>query len=85
MAKVFLVVGLPGSGKSTRARRLAIEHHALRLTPDDWMIPLFGEPAGDGKRDVLEAASSHSRCSWYAWEPMWCWILAAGAGRSDCR
>lgn len=54
MAKVFLVVGLPGSGKSTHARRLAIEHHALRLTPDDWMIPLFGEPEGEGKRDVLE-------------------------------
>jgi predicted kinase len=51
---LFLTVGLPGAGKTTRARRLAEEHGALRLTPDEWMIPLFGEPEADGKRDVLE-------------------------------
>lgn len=50
----FLTVGLPGAGKTTRARQLAKEHSALRLTPDEWMIPLFGEPEADGKRDVLE-------------------------------
>lgn len=27
---------------------------ALRLTPDEWMIPLFGEPGVGGKRNVLE-------------------------------
>jgi predicted kinase len=27
---------------------------ALRLTPDHWMIPLFGDPMADGKRWVLE-------------------------------
>ena len=27
---------------------------ALRLTPDEWMIPLFGHHDADGKRDVLE-------------------------------
>lgn len=48
------MVGLPGAGKTTRARRLAEERGALRLTPDEWMIPLFGEPEADGKRDVLE-------------------------------
>lgn len=51
---LFLLVGLPGAGKSTRARQLAKEHSALRLTPDEWMIPLFGESEADGKRDVLE-------------------------------
>ncbi|WP_245789844.1 AAA family ATPase [Streptosporangium canum] len=51
---LFLTVGLPGAGKTTRARQLAKEHKALRLTPDEWMIPLFGEPEADGKRDVLE-------------------------------
>ncbi|MGW2631562.1 AAA family ATPase [Streptomyces chattanoogensis] len=54
MTTLFLTVGLPGAGKTTRARRLAKEHRALRLTPDEWMIPLFGEPEADGKRDVLE-------------------------------
>jgi predicted kinase len=47
-------VGLPGSGKTTLARRLAAEQHAVRLSPDEWMIPLFGVPEGDGKRDILE-------------------------------
>lgn len=48
------MVGLPAAGKTTRARELAVEHRALRLTPDAWMIPLFGEPGVDGKRAVLE-------------------------------
>lgn len=51
---LFLLVGLPGSGKTTRARRLEVEHRALRFTPDEWMIPLFGESEADGMRDVLE-------------------------------
>lgn len=54
MATLFLIVGLPGAGKTTRAKSLAAEHAALRLTPDAWMIPLFGEPDAGGKRDVLE-------------------------------
>ncbi|WP_406450364.1 ATP-binding protein [Streptomyces sp. NBC_00876] len=54
MTTLFLTVGLPGAGKTTRARQLAEEHHALRLTPDEWMIPLFGESDANGKRDVLE-------------------------------
>lgn len=57
------MVGLPGAGKTTRARQLAEEHGALRLTPDDWMIPLFGEAEADGKRDVLEG-----RMLWLALE-----------------
>jgi predicted kinase len=53
--KLLLTVGLPGAGKTTRARRLATELNALRLTPDEWMIPLFGDNDAGGKRDVLEA------------------------------
>ncbi|MDH6546515.1 putative kinase [Streptomyces sp. SAI-133] len=54
MTTLFLTVGLPGAGKTTRARQLAEEHSALRLTPDEWMLPLFGDPQPAGKRDVLE-------------------------------
>jgi predicted kinase len=53
-ATLLLMVGLPGAGKTTRAKELAAAHRALRLTPDEWMIPLFGESTADGKRDVLE-------------------------------
>ena len=53
-SKLFLMVGLPGSGKTTRVRQLAPAHRALRLTPDGWMIPLFDGTQPDGKRDVLE-------------------------------
>lgn len=42
VATMFLMVGLPGAGKTTRANELAAAHRALRLTPDHWMIPLFG-------------------------------------------
>jgi predicted kinase len=48
------MVGLPGAGKTTRARQIEVERQALRLTPDDWIMPLFGEPEPDDKRDVLE-------------------------------
>jgi predicted kinase len=51
---LFLMVGLPGAGKTTRARELATTYAAIRMTPDHWMIPLFGDSMADGKRFVLE-------------------------------
>lgn len=51
---LYLMVGLPGSGKTTRAWVLAAEQPALRMSPDEWMIPLFGDSDAGGKRDVLE-------------------------------
>src|SRR5438105_2150658 len=51
---LFVLVGLPASGKTTRAREIEDQHGALRLTPDEWMIPLFGDNDASGKRDVLE-------------------------------
>jgi predicted kinase len=53
-ATLVLMVGLPAAGKTTRAKELAATHQALRLTPDHWMIPLFGDSMADGKRWVLE-------------------------------
>lgn len=54
MTRLFLTVGLPGAGKTTRAHELAQEHGILRLTPDEWMAPLFGDSRADGRRDILE-------------------------------
>jgi predicted kinase len=53
-ATLLLMVGLPGAGKTTRAKELALAHRALRLTPDEWMISLFGGTQPDGQRDLLE-------------------------------
>ena len=39
---LYIMVGLPGAGKTTLVKRLEQEHSALRLTPDEWMMPLFG-------------------------------------------
>jgi predicted kinase len=65
VATLFLMVGLPGAGKTMQAKSLAAEHAALRLSPDAWMIPLFGEPEAAGKRDVLEG-----RFIWLALEAL---------------
>ena len=56
---LFLMVGLPGSGKTVRARELAAERGALQLTADDWALSLFGQEdrhqeRPDGKRWRLE-------------------------------
>jgi hypothetical protein len=52
-AILYLLVGLPGSGKTTKAKQLEVEASALRLTLDEWMIPLFGRNV-QAERDALE-------------------------------
>lgn len=39
---LHLMVGLPGSGKTTRARRLAAELPAVHLATDRWHLALWG-------------------------------------------
>ena len=59
MATLHLMVGLPCSGKTTLAQKLEHERSALRLTPDEWQIGLFGqdaeEPAHDARHSLIEA------------------------------
>jgi predicted kinase len=38
---IYLIVGLPGAGKTARAKELEISESALRLTPDDWQLAIF--------------------------------------------
>lgn len=54
-AVMVLIVGLPGAGKTTRARQLEGELGAIRFTPDEWMSPLFGVSQVGGRRWVLES------------------------------
>jgi predicted kinase len=53
-AIVYLIVGLPGAGKTTHAKELEISAPALRLTPDEWQIMLFGRENPPDKRDLVE-------------------------------
>lgn len=52
MTTLHLMVGLPCSGKTTLAKSLEQELLALRLTPDEWHIPLFGQDAEDPQHDA---------------------------------
>jgi predicted kinase len=54
-AVMVLIVGLPGAGKTTLARRLEQELLAIRFTPDEWMDALLGVNEYDGRRWVLES------------------------------
>jgi predicted kinase len=47
MARVHLIVGPVGSGKSTFALALCREHAAVRLTLDEWMSVLFSPDRPD--------------------------------------
>ncbi len=66
---LYLTVGLPGAGKTTLARRIAEDEGILRLTPDEWMAPLFRHSDANGRRDILEG-----RLIWVAHE-----VLRSGA------
>ena len=51
---LFLTVGLPGTGKTTAARRIEIEQRALRLTKDEWVKALYGHENPPSAHDVIE-------------------------------
>ena len=59
MATLHLMVGLPFFCKTTLARKLEQERSALRLTPDEWHVRLFGqdakEPEHDTRHSLIEA------------------------------
>ena len=52
MATLHLMVGLPCSGKTTLAQKLESERSALRLTPDEWQVRLFGQDAEESEHNA---------------------------------
>ena len=50
----MVVCGLPGSGKTTLARGLEQELHAVRLSADDWMVQLGIDLFATQERDRIE-------------------------------
>lgn len=67
--ELVMMVGHVAAGKTTRAKGLAAETGAVRLSPDEWMAPLFHDPDPNGMRDVVEG-----RLIWTATE-----ILRSGS------
>lgn len=63
MATLHMMVGLPGSGKTTEAKRLEREYRALRLTPDEWQYFLFGHDI-----DQQEHDERHTKIEELMWE-----------------
>lgn len=62
MATLHLMVGLPCAGKTTLALALERECSAIRLTPDEWHLRLFGQDAED-----LEHNDRHSLIEALLW------------------
>ncbi|MCA6241071.1 MAG: ATP-binding protein, partial [Phenylobacterium sp.] len=53
MATLFMLMGLPGSGKTTLARRLEHERPALVLSPDVWMSRIVGDGYDFKRREAV--------------------------------
>jgi predicted kinase len=51
---LFLTVGLPGTGKTTAARRTEVENAALRLTKNERVKALYGHANPPSAQDVIE-------------------------------
>ena len=65
MPVLYLLCGLPGSGKTTRALRLEGERGALRLCPDEWIVVLYGE---DIRRDRAKLDAVRAPVEAVQWE-----------------
>ena len=52
--RLILITGLPASGKSTLARRLAPKIPAIRLDKDQWTTQLGHDPWDDNFRPLIE-------------------------------
>ncbi|HIY96988.1 MAG TPA: ATP-binding protein [Candidatus Borkfalkia excrementigallinarum] len=63
MATLHMMVGLPGSGKTTEAKKLEQQYNALRLTPDEWQHFLFGHDINDSEHD-----KRHTKIEELMWE-----------------
>jgi predicted kinase len=54
-ARLILICGLPGSGKTTLAKQLAAQADAVRLSPDEWKHALAIDYYDEDARLRLEA------------------------------
>ncbi len=55
MTTLYLICGLPGAGKTTLARQIEQTHSAVRLSPDEWIVPILADPTDIPERDRLRS------------------------------
>ena len=55
MTVLYLLMGLPGAGKTTVARRLEAEEGVLVLSPDPWMARIVGDGYDAVRREAVKA------------------------------
>ncbi|HEY6376622.1 MAG TPA: ATP-binding protein, partial [Edaphobacter sp.] len=53
--RLIIVCGLPGSGKTTLAKRLEGKLHAIRFSPDEWINALSLDLYDEARREKIEA------------------------------
>ena len=53
-ARLILVCGLPGAGKTTHAKALERQLHAVRFSPDEWMSALAVDIYDEAARSKIE-------------------------------
>ena len=62
---LHLMVGLPCSGKTSKAKELERKYNLIRLTPDEWQLRLFGD---DFILDELNHNKRHEIIETIMWE-----------------
>lgn len=62
VARLHVLCGLPGSGKTTFSKRLITATRAIRLANDEWMLELFGPDLPELR--FRPAAQSIERLQW---------------------
>lgn len=51
---LFLMVGLPGAGKTTKSQEIEATEKAFRFNADEWLLILYGKYFDKSKRDAVK-------------------------------